>query len=55
MAAAAQQHPRQDRLARRTGNGYLEGLATARELRCSTNRITDLVKTVLVVLHRAAA
>lgn len=53
LAAATQQHPRQDPLSRRTGHGHPEGWRLLRKLRCSTNRITDIVKAV-VVLHHAS-
>ncbi|MFD4175172.1 hypothetical protein [Streptomyces anulatus] len=51
LEAAAQQQSHQDLLRRRAGHGRAERLAPLRKLRCSTNRITDIVKAVLVLHH----
>lgn len=52
MEATAQQQPCQDPSRRRAGHGRTEGWRLLRKPRCSTNRITDIVKAV-VVLHHA--
>lgn len=54
VEAPPQHHPRQDPPCRRAGHGPLKGRRLLRKLRCSTNRITDVVQAVLV-LHQASA
>jgi hypothetical protein len=51
LEAAAQQRPRQDPLSRRAGLAVLKGWCLLRKLRCGTNRITDIVKAVVVLHH----
>ncbi|MFC8177019.1 transposase family protein [Streptomyces sp. NPDC057325] len=54
MEAPPQHHPRQVRCVGEQAMATLKGWRLLRKLRCSTNRITNIVKAVLVLHHASA-